>query len=320
MLDQDEIALNWRIDTTPIGRARSRSHYDFDRIGDSTALPGRIAYERLRESEQEASKKRPSLSIPTRPVREHRQRSSEQHDRSPLGNSNGGAKPSTARLRALAEYEAELAKSDAERRRQAKENRLNVPNDDKIELNSFTVRYENSSGHLLCEWVSPDSSSGIDYYTIERQLGNNEWLPVGEKINKSQNLIQLNSSSLSSGDENLSSRFRLKAYLNNGETLTSKPTDEILIDSTEGNGIIIPDVEILSADSVELTWKNNEDGITNFYDIEKKDSQQTEWEKVTKVSLSQGSARVDHLNDSQQCQFRLVPSTSEKQTKPGKTP
>lgn len=119
MLDEDEISLNWRIDTTPIGRARSRSVYDFDRGGDSIVLPGRIAYERLKEMEQEDLKKRPPPQASSRRGYGQRQRLSEQHDRPPL--SNGNDNPSAARLRALAEYEAELAEADARRQRQAKE-------------------------------------------------------------------------------------------------------------------------------------------------------------------------------------------------------
>lgn len=115
MLDEDEITLNWHIDTTPIGRARSRSLYDFNRIGETSALPGRIAYERLREMEQEDMKKRPSSQFPSRRV--YRQRSSEQHNYSGSNHT-----PSASRLRALAEYDTELAESEERRKREAEEN------------------------------------------------------------------------------------------------------------------------------------------------------------------------------------------------------
>lgn len=48
MLGEDEISLNWRLDLTPVGRARSRSPHDFDRWANSLVLKGSIAYERLR--------------------------------------------------------------------------------------------------------------------------------------------------------------------------------------------------------------------------------------------------------------------------------
>lgn len=48
MLGEDEISLNWRLDLTPLGKARSRSPYDFDRWANATVLKGSIAYERLR--------------------------------------------------------------------------------------------------------------------------------------------------------------------------------------------------------------------------------------------------------------------------------
>lgn len=48
-----------------------------------------------------------------------------------------------------------------------------------------------------------------------------------------------------------------------------------------------------------------------FYDIEKKEEQKGEWEKVTEVPLSQRSARIDSLTDASQCQFRLIPASSE---------
>jgi hypothetical protein len=314
MLDEDEISLNWHIDTTPIGRARSRSVYDFDRTGDTIVLPGRIAYERLREMEQEDLKKRASSQFSSRRNYGHRQRLSEQHNHSPLLNGNGHT-PSAARLRALAEYETELAEADARRKREAKEKELA-----NIELISFTVRYEDLSstnknsidqdslGRLVCEWISPSSSSCINYYTIERQLGDEEWLPIGEKIDNLQNQIKLNISSLLSDEnnKNFPSRFRLKAHLENGKIFTSKPTDEIYLYLIDGKRIIIPNVEVLSANSVELTWNYDENEKENIYDIETKEAQEIEWKKISKIPLSQGLARVDNLINAQQYRFRLV--------------
>ncbi|CAF0927437.1 unnamed protein product [Rotaria sordida] len=330
MLDEDEVFLSWYIDTTPLGRIRSRSYYSFDRINEPLVLPGSIAYQRLREMEKNDNRSRSSSYTPyRRPYenRERRNRLTEEHDYSPNRNSNDN---NASRLRAKAEYDAELAEYDA--KRQAKKDvRIKDDNDKSldIELISFTVRYEdiplsnqntnnqNSLGHLLCEWISPSSSSGIDYYTIERQLGDKEWLRIGKQIDKIQNQIELDISSLISddNDDNIPSCFRLKAHLGNGKIFTSKPTDEIYINSTDKKHIIIPDVEILSANSVQLTWKKDENDITNIYDIEKKEAQQTEWIKVTKVPRSQGSARIDDLIDGQQCQFRLVPSASQQTTK-----
>jgi hypothetical protein len=330
MLDEDEISLNWRIDTTPIGRARSRSVYDFDRTGDSIVLPGSIAYQRLREMEQEDLKRQPLPQYSSR-IKERRKRLSQQYDTPPLSNSASN-NPSAARLRALAEFDAELAESEAERRRQAKEKQRKEEENAKsgeIELISFTVRYEDSSssnkksddgnslGRLVCEWISPSSSSGIKHYTIERQLGDKEWLPIGDKIDNSNNQTELDILSLISDDNNANvpSRFRLKAHLENGKTFTSQPTDEIdIVNLIGGKRIIKPNVEILSANSVRLTWDNNENDGTIKYNIVKKEAGQTEWEKVTKVPLSKGSAQVDNLTDAYQCQFRLVPSTSDKGT------
>jgi len=145
-----------------------------------------------------------------------------------------------------------------------------------IELIAFSVRYQvipssnteegedNPSIRLLCQWASPSSSPAIDYFTIERQLGNNEWLPIGEKIAKSENRTQLDipSSNENNNNEainpNIPSYFRLKAHLQNGQTFTSKPTDGIVIDLAREKKIIIPDVEILSPSSVQLTWNDNE--------------------------------------------------------------
>ncbi|CAF0875371.1 unnamed protein product [Rotaria sordida] len=199
-----------------------------------------------------------------------------------------------------------------------------------IELTSFTVRWEpipstdknqdenNSLIRLFCQWASPKSSSTIDYFTIERQLGDQEWLSIGEKINKLKNQTQFDISLLNEINVNIPSYFRLKAHLKSGQTFTSKPTDEIFMHLFEDKNIIIPHVEILSSNSVQLTWNdNNNDEKTNIYDIEKKEQeeeeqqQESEWEKVIEVPLSQRSARIDSLTDAKQTQFRLIPSTSE---------
>jgi hypothetical protein len=80
---------------------------------------------------------------------------------------------------------------------------------------------------------------------------------------------------------------------------------------------IKPDVEILSANSVQLTWTDDENRKATIYEIEKKEAKEIEWKKVRKVPRTQGSARIDDLIDAQQCQFRLIPSTSDKLTKSG---
>lgn len=119
MLDEDEIVLSWHIDNTPFERIRSRSLYDFNRINEPVVLPGSIAYQRLRDMEQEYLKKQPSQYSSTRNLssRERPKRLSQQHDRLPPSNSNGeDNKISAARLRAQAEYEAELAALDAKRK------------------------------------------------------------------------------------------------------------------------------------------------------------------------------------------------------------
>ncbi len=117
-------------------------------------------------------------------------------------------------------------------------------------------------------------------------------------------------------DADIPSYFRLKAHLRNGQTVTSKPTDEIFINLSREKKIVVPDVEILSPNSVQLTWEDNENDEnnkekSNIYDIEKKEEEQPEWEKVIEVPLSQHSARIDSLTDAKQCQFRLIPSVSE---------
>ncbi|CAM2710152.1 unnamed protein product [Rotaria socialis] len=335
MLDDDEIVLGWHINSTPIERLRSRSLYDFERTSEPTFLPGNIAYQRLREMEQEDSKKNISMqssSYRSHDYQERRKRLSQQHDSSSASSYNDdNDNVSAARLQAKAEYETELAELDTKRKAREHANNLrsnpyedeNYKSDD-IELISFSVRYEdasalsedpsdqNSLGRLLCKWTSPSSSSGIDYYTIEHQLGDQPWLSMGDKIDKLQNQTELDISLfiLDDNNENVSSRFRLKVHLENGKNYPSKPTDQINISSISRKSIIIPNVEVLSDDSIQLTWNKDDPDKVNMYDIEKKEAQQTEWEKVTKVPFLQGSALIDHLIDAQTCQFRLVPSAS----------
>ena len=140
---------------------------------------------------------------------------------------------------------------------------------------------------LLCQWDAPSSSSGIDYYTIERQTGDQEWSPVGEKIRKSQNESQLEISSSINGENGATvpSYFRLKAHRPNGQTSTSKVTDGIFLNVSKDKAVIVPEVEILSATAVQLTWKDNEEDNNNNnnkkknnnekaatkYDVEKKE-------------------------------------------------
>ena len=145
---------------------------------------------------------------------------------------------------------------------------------------------------FYCQWASPSSSPAIDYFTIERQLGNEEWLPIGEKIDNLKNKIELDISSSKDTDNkmktNIPSYFRLKAHLRNGQTFTSKPTDEIFINLSQEKSIIIPDVKILSPSSVQLTWNDNEnenDEKSNIYNIEKKEEEQPEWEKTYRSSI-----------------------------------
>ena len=219
-----------------------------------------------------------------------------------------------------------------------------------IELISFTVRCqtlspsndtqgdENVSLRLLCKWASPSSSSAIDYYTIERQVDDEDWSPVGEHIDKYANQTQLDISSSTDTNnlinENRPVYFRLKAHLQNGQIFISKPTDKIYLNSSREKGIVVPDVEVLSPSSVKLTWNNdNQEDSTkgnnqqeqqsNVYDVEKKEEDVADWEKVTEVPLSQRSARINSLTDAEHCQFRLVPTgveaESEKVAKAGTT-
>ena len=302
MLDEDEIALNWRIDTTPISRARSRFLYDFDRTGDSLVLPGNIAYQRLREGEREDLKKQAaSTSSSTRTPKV----------RAPPSNDS-----SAARLRAIAEYDAALAEAEAKRKQKALEDDLAR----KVQLSSFTVRYQGPTnreplGSLLCEWALPHSSSQIDYFTIERQIDGKDWSSIEEKIDRTADQTALDIASLFADNHDQpmpSARFRLKAHLNNGSTVTSAPTDEIIIDTSNEQGVIIPRVEVLSSSSVQLTWDNDQaqKQSNNGYDIEKRAGPHMPWEKVLPVALEQGAAHLDQLTDAEHCQFRLVPAVS----------
>ncbi|CAF3733063.1 unnamed protein product [Adineta steineri] len=214
-LNQDEIALNWYIDTTPIDRARSRSAYNFER----PVYPGSIAYERLRDREREALKKRPSSYVPSQRTSRYQSRLSEQRDRSsPID--------STAEQRALAKKNQKSIQEDIIRQN---------------ELNSFTVRYEelpvvnkgsndqDSLGYMVCEWALPNSASKLKYCSIERQLDNEEWLPIEENIDQANNQVQFNISSLLSNakDENISSSLS-KGKNENNSSLSS--------DGKNGNG------------------------------------------------------------------------------------
>ena len=154
--------------------------------------------------------------------------------------------------------------------------------------------------------------TGLDYLTVEWQSGDQPWAPIGERIDGSQNQLQLDVASLTSADR--SARFRLKAHLRNGTTVTSEPTDDI---SMDWMGSITPDVEVLSATSVQLSWKNADELNSKFYDIEKREGSQ--WVKVRQIQLEQGSARIDDLVDAQQCQFRLMPSASDPPMRTGRS-
>lgn len=163
-----------------------------------------------------------------------------------------------------------------------------------IELIALNVQYEPGSPlkrsntkdnddpsiRLRCRWVAPSSSSEIDYYTIERQVGDQEWLPVGDPINQGQSQTEL-TVSLSNQDEtnaHLPSHFRLRAHLKDGQTFTSKPTDDIILPSVKDLYAIKPAVEVLSPTSVQLKWKDDEkdhenekmEKKNNIYDVEKK--------------------------------------------------
>ncbi|CAF0986242.1 unnamed protein product [Adineta ricciae] len=200
------------------------------------------------------------------------------------------------------------------------------------DLLSFVAHYEESSsddqsqenqdslGYLVCEWTTPklpssstpiaSAAAAIDHFTIERQFGGQNWLPLGEKIDTAQNKIELGLSSLLDEQiqENIPSSYRLKAHFKSGKTWTSKPTNEINVDSLASGRFIKPDVEILSPNSVQLTWQPTGDEKTTKYHIEKKESHQKQWTKVSTVSLLQDVAQIDDLTDAEQCEFRLVPS------------
>ncbi|CAF0751621.1 unnamed protein product [Adineta ricciae] len=526
MLGEDEISLNWRMDLSPMGRSRCRSAFEFDRSNNPLVLKGNIAYERLRDLEQQTFRyvREPSAPVTSRRVqeiRERRQRFSEQREFLPSSSSTGITYPassSSSRSRALADYDNAIAASDRKRQQQADEKRFNASKDDDrtatdrkydkykttftddndesqkyrrkskqmidelndrlgrvslsyddqnnkvstdryrktsrdqdngmstdryrkassdqdnglysdrnrkiskdqdnevsigrdkktsdnqdnglyvdrnrkasrdqenepyagrgrkasedqeensgktrtlsmksdqdkttdIELISFTVRCqtlspsnntqgdENISLRLLCKWASPSSSSAIDYYTIERQVSDDDWSPVGEHIDKYANQTQLDISS-STDTSNLINEsrpvyFRLKAHLQNGQIFMSKPTDEIYLNSSCENNIVVPNVEVLSPSSVQLTWNddkqvdstkgnNQQEEQANVYNVEKKEEDIANWEKVTEVPLSQRSARIDSLTDAEHCQFRLVPtgveSESEKVAETGAEP
>ncbi|CAF0986559.1 unnamed protein product [Adineta ricciae] len=191
------------------------------------------------------------------------------------------------------------------------------------ESSSDDQNHENqdSLGYLVCEWTTPKlpssstpivaAAAAIDHFTIERQFDGQSWVPLGEKIDTAQNKIELGLSSLLDEQiqENIPSSYRLKAHFKSGKTWTSKPTNDINVDSLASGRFIKPDVEILSPNSVQLTWQPTGDEKTTKYHIEKRESHQKQWTKVSTVSLLQDVAQIDDLTDAEQCEFRLVPST-----------
>lgn len=264
MLDEDEINLSWRIDTTPLSRVRSRSLYDFERGGESLVLPGSIAYERLRDMEKDLYKHRPISR-------------------------------------------AKSNVDDEEKRRAEARRKQN-------DMNSFDVRKKTSES-FICQWTSPRWTSEIDFFQVERQIDGNDWENLGEKLDRTTDHLELKIESIVNDQPNRS-RFRLKAKLNDGKTLFSDPTDEILLEPIENQqGFIYPDVKILSVDSAELSWKNQKPKgnvePSNFYDLEKRDGPNGTWQKIRSVAFSHGSTQVDSLIDIDKCQFRLVPSSSD---------
>lgn len=265
MLDEDEINLSWRIDTTPLSRVRSRSVYDFERGGESLVLPGSIAYERLREMEKELYKRRPT------------------------------SRPAKSNV------------DDEEKRRTEARRKQN-------DMNSFDIRKKTSES-FICQWTSPRWASEIDFFQVERQIDGNDWENLGEKLDRTTDHLELKIESIVN-DQPIRSRFRLKAKLNDGKTLFSDPTDEILLEPIENQqGFIYPDVKILSVDSAELSWKNLKPKgnvePSNFYDVEKRDGPNGTWQKIRSVAFAHGSTQVDSLIDIDKCQFRLVPSSSD---------
>ena len=70
--------------------------------------------------------------------------------------------------------------------------------------------------------------------------------------------------------------------------------------------MIVPDLEILSSNSVRLNWNNAEH---RCYDIEKRNPNQLDWDKVCQVSGEECSMMFENLSESiDGSQFRLKPS------------
>ena len=186
---------------------------------------------------------------------------------------------------------------------------------------------------LLCRWDPPSSSSAIEYYIIERQTGDQEWSPVGEKIRKSRNECELEISASINGENSATvpSYFRLKAHLPNGQTSTSKATDGIILNGSKDQAVIVPEVEILSATAVQLTWKDSEEDnngtngsngnngkdkktekAATKYDVEKKEqvSQQQQPEK-------QQSQKQQPEKQQQQASPKQEPAKQQEQQRQG---
>lgn len=76
----------------------------------------------------------PSSSSRLKELRERRKRLSEQRELPPPSASTGSGISSSARLQALAEYDAALAETEAKRKRQAEENKLSALKTDEQDL------------------------------------------------------------------------------------------------------------------------------------------------------------------------------------------
>jgi hypothetical protein len=226
------------------------------------------------------------------------------------------------RRRAPAEYDVNLHGNDVTSDDTARHER-SMPSDDPanaIDWNSFTVhrerrpatneRDDDDAGRLVCQWTLARSSADIDHYTIESQTNRNDWLPIGENIDPSRNRIELNVAALLTGECEpcAGARFRLTAHLNDGRTVTSEPTEEINV--VEHGKTIVPVVTMLSSDAVRLTWNNETSTRPGLYDIERRDGPHRPWQTISTVPLTQGSACIDGLDHTDQCEYRLRPSTA----------
>lgn len=126
-----------------------------------------------------------------------------------------------------------------------------------------SIRLKNDGEKLVrlsCKWSPTSSSSPIDFFTIEQELDNGVWTKVGENIQTNQNQTQLDLS-LSANDGlkgRDSSKFRLTAHFKNGQKVSSQPTDEISLKLADESSVVVPDVEILSENSVKLSWDSEQ--------------------------------------------------------------